>query len=105
VRRTATSPGVRDALAAADGLLLEHLKATFGPELDALAPTDRHDSVAALDTASSWEAWERLRATSGLGVRPAKRVVARMLAAHCPTPAAAGRRRAAVATPVPGEGA
>jgi len=50
VRRTATSPGVHDALAAADGLLLEHLKATFGPELDALAAPARHESVAALDT-------------------------------------------------------
>ncbi len=84
VRRTAASPGVRDAVAAADALLLENLKATFAPELGPLPVATRIETLDAMDTATSWEAWERLRSTSGVRVREARRVVARMLASLCP---------------------
>ena len=88
VRRVPCSPGVRDALSAADGLLLENLKAAFAPELDALSPGTRAECFAAMDVVSSWEAWDRLRTTSGLPVGAAKRVVTRLLAAVWAAPSA-----------------
>jgi AcrR family transcriptional regulator len=99
VRRVPSSPGVSDALAAADGLLRENVKAAFADELDALSGGRRLEGLDALDLASSWEAWERLRTTSGLGVRPAKRVVTRMLTALCAQPAAASSRAVAGGRP------
>jgi AcrR family transcriptional regulator len=84
VRRVAASPGISDTLAAADGLLRQNLEAAFGPELETLPPAARTVCLHAIDTATSWEAWERLRTTSGLGVRSAKRVMTRMVAAVAP---------------------
>jgi AcrR family transcriptional regulator len=75
MRRVATSPGVSDAIAASDGLLLENLKATFARELEAVPASLRGEQLEALDTASSWEAWHRLRTVSRLPVRGAKRVM------------------------------
>ena len=83
MRRVATAPGVSDAIAASDGLLLEGLKGTFAPELEALPEGLRAVQLDALDTASSWEAWDRLRTASRLPVRGAKRVVIRTLQALC----------------------
>ncbi len=91
VRRVASSPGVSDAIATADGLLLENIRMTFGPELETLPPPARSACLDAIDTATSWEAWDRLRTTSGLGVRSAKRVVSRMVVGLCPATAAIGR--------------
>ncbi len=79
VRRTPSSPGVRADVAAADRLLLENLKATFAPELALLSAGPRAEYLGGMDTASSWEAWEHLRATSGSPVRAARRVMIRML--------------------------
>jgi hypothetical protein len=36
-----------------------------------------------MDTGTSWEAWERLRTTSGVPVRGARRVMALMLEKLC----------------------
>jgi AcrR family transcriptional regulator len=83
MRRVASAPGVSDAIAASDGLLLENLKATFAPELAALPEGARAVQLDALDTASSWEAWDRLRTASRLPVRGAKRVMTRTLQALC----------------------
>jgi AcrR family transcriptional regulator len=83
MRRVATAPSVSDAIAAADGLLLESLKVTFARELAALPEGVRAVQLEALDTASSWEAWDRLRTVSRLSVRGAKRVVLRTLDALC----------------------
>jgi hypothetical protein len=83
MRRVATAPGVSYAIAASDGLLLEGLKGTFAPELAALPEGLRDVQLDALDTASSWEAWDRLRTVSRLPVRGAKRVVIRTLQALC----------------------
>jgi hypothetical protein len=53
-----------------------------------------------MDTSTSWEAWERLRTTSGVPVRGARRVMALMLEKLCGGTADAGRPNAAVgATP------
>jgi TetR/AcrR family transcriptional regulator, regulator of autoinduction and epiphytic fitness len=91
MRRVATSPGVSDAIAASDGLLLENLRATFSAELEALPPNQRGEHLEALDTASSWEAWDRLRTVSRLQVRGAKRVMGRTLEALCAASEDAGR--------------
>jgi len=99
VRRVVASPGVNEAIATADGLLLENIRAAFGPELETLPAPARAACLDAIDTATSWEAWERLRTTSGLGVRSAKRVMSRMVAALCPAPAATGRAAAAGTAP------
>jgi AcrR family transcriptional regulator len=92
VRRMPSSKGVTATLAAADGLLLESVKETFAPELAALSTSSRLEVLEALDVASSWEAWERLRSGSLLQVRGAKRVMTRMLESLC-APAVGARRR------------
>lgn len=84
VCRAPTSPAVRRAIGAADTLLLEDLKATFAPELGELPAGTRADHVGAMDTCTSWEAWERLRTASGIPVRGARRVMSLMLTALCP---------------------
>ena len=99
MRRVATSSGVSESIATADGLLLENIRLAFGPELETLPPPARAACLDAIDTATSWEAWERLRTTSGLGVRAAKRVMSRMVAALCPAPAAMRPAGAAVTAP------
>ena len=100
--RVPSSPGVLRALDAGDTLLLEDLKATFAPELTALPAGARAEYLGAMDTCTSWEAWERLRTTSGIEVRGARRVMSLMLAALCAGVAAehdrAGRRVGATPT-------
>jgi TetR/AcrR family transcriptional regulator, regulator of autoinduction and epiphytic fitness len=81
VCRAPTSPGVGQALAASDGLFLEDLKATFAPELTGLPAKSRAEYLGALDTGTSWEVWERLRTTSGVAVRDARRVMSLILEA------------------------
>jgi TetR/AcrR family transcriptional regulator of autoinduction and epiphytic fitness len=92
VRRVPCSPGVRDAVSAADGLLRENLKAAFAPELDSLSPGTRVEWLEAMDVISSWETWDRLRTTSDVAVGAAKRVVTRLLAAVCAAPSAVDAR-------------
>jgi AcrR family transcriptional regulator len=96
MRRVATSPGVSDAIAASDGLLLENLKATFTRELEAVPASLRGEQLEALDTASSWEAWHRLRTVSRLPVRGAKRVMALTLDALCASADSAAQDEAPV---------
>jgi hypothetical protein len=92
VRHMITSPGVSDVVLVSDALLLQSLKATFAPELAEMSDSSRAEYLDAMDTAVSWEAWERMRRTSGLQVRVAKRVMARMLAALCTEPIGSARR-------------
>jgi AcrR family transcriptional regulator len=81
VCRAPTCPGVGKALAAADNLFLEDLKTTFAPELAGLPASSREEYLGAMDTGTSWEVWERLRATSGIPVRRARRVMSLILQA------------------------
>jgi AcrR family transcriptional regulator len=81
VCRAPTCPGVEQTLAASDDLFLEDLKATFAPELTGLPATSRAEYLGALDTGTSWEVWERLRTTSGIAVRDARRVMSLILEA------------------------
>ncbi len=81
--RAPTSLAVRRTLAAADALLLEDLKTTFAPELAELSEPARSEFLGAMDTGTSLEAWERLRTTSGIPVRGARRVMTLMLESLC----------------------
>src|ERR1700677_260357 len=81
VCRAPTCPGVGQALADSDDLFREDLKATFAPELTGLPATSRAEYLGALDTGTSWEVWERLRTTSGVAVRDARRVMSLILEA------------------------
>jgi AcrR family transcriptional regulator len=101
ISRRTSSPGVKRAMAAADALLLEHLKETFTPELDALSEAERAERLEAVDTVASWEAWDRMRRTSGLQVQAAQRVMARLLLACCREFADPDLARAAVGAAVP----
>lgn len=91
VRRTPTSKGVAATIAASDALLLEDIKATFEPELAALDASSRLEVLEAMDVATSWESWERLRTGSLMQSRGARRVMTRMLEALC-AHAPAGRQ-------------
>ena len=68
-RRGPFSPAVAQAIAVADNLLRESLRATFAPELTELAPAVRAKIWARSSASTSWELWERLRGMSGTGVR------------------------------------
>ena len=91
VRRAPSSKGVAATVAAAETLLLENLKETFAPELAALVTSSRLEVLEAMDVATSWDAWERLRTVSLLQPRGAKRVMTRMLEALCTPAVSAGR--------------
>jgi AcrR family transcriptional regulator len=63
---------VHDGLAQARRLLRRHLLATFGPELEPLKGPDRATIVAALETATSFAAWDNLRVEQRLSVPQAR---------------------------------
>lgn len=74
VRRTAvrlapTSEPIAKTLAASHAYLRSQVLAVFEPE----APAD--EILAAIDSLSSWEAWERLRVVSGLTIDDSKHVL------------------------------
>jgi TetR/AcrR family transcriptional regulator of autoinduction and epiphytic fitness len=98
VRRMPTSKGVTATIGGADALLLENLKETFAPELAALATSARLEVIEAMDVATSWESWERLRTVSLLQTRGAKRVMTRMVDSLC-APAAGARRGSHLGVP------
>jgi AcrR family transcriptional regulator len=80
VRRTAVrlaprSRPIAAELARANTILRAHLAELFAPELAALPPDRRAESMEALDALTSWEAWERLRTAQRLEVDVAARVV------------------------------
>jgi AcrR family transcriptional regulator len=83
VCRAPNSAAVREALATADDLFLQDLQTTFAAELQELPTSVRAEYLCAMDTGTSWEAWERLRSTSGVPVRGARRVMALMLEKLC----------------------
>jgi AcrR family transcriptional regulator len=81
LRRAPSSSGVTDLLVHADGLLRENLSAAFAPELKAQPEVESNDTLVALDAASSWEAWERMRWRSDLNVATTRRVMTRTMSA------------------------
>jgi AcrR family transcriptional regulator len=98
VGRASTAPAIRQTVAAADNLFLQDLQATFGAELAALPASSRTDYLGAMDTGTSWEAWERLRNTSGMPVGGARKVISLMLQKLCTGTADGGRPGEAVGT-------
>lgn len=96
--RAPTSVAIRQALAAADHLFLQDLETTFAAELADLPGSTRAEYLGAMDTGTSWEAWERLRTISGVPVPRARRVMSLMLENLCGRTAEAGRHHAAVGT-------
>ncbi len=71
-------PDIAEWIADADGRLRGWLEETFGPELR-YAGRERRELLSALDTAASWEAWDRMRRAEHLSVAAARRVTGRML--------------------------
>lgn len=83
VRRAGTSlaarqPDIADRIAESDGLLRAWLEETFAPELRS-AGRERRELLSALDTAASWEAWDRMRRVEHLSVAASRRVMARTI--------------------------
>ena len=81
VRRAVSSPGVGAIIAVGNSLLADGLATLFSPELQPRAEEDRDALLAALDSATSWEAWERMRQGAGLSSETARLVMTRTLAA------------------------
>jgi AcrR family transcriptional regulator len=81
VRRSGSSPDVTAAVTFSNILLSDNLSAAFAPELDTCTDDEGSELLAALDAATSWEAWERMRRGSDLPVATASRVMTRTLSA------------------------
>jgi AcrR family transcriptional regulator len=75
VRHAHRAPGIALELAHADRELRRRLAVTFAPEI-AAAGKSGTQLLAGIDLLTSWEAWDRLRSTQGLGPAAARRVVA-----------------------------
>jgi len=81
VRRASVSPGVRELLAQTDALLRDNLAQCFAPELDARDDADRVELLHVLDSATSWECWDRMRHRYELPVGVTRRVMTRTVRA------------------------
>ncbi|HWC39443.1 MAG TPA: TetR/AcrR family transcriptional regulator [Acidimicrobiales bacterium] len=66
---------VHEGLIQARRLLRRHLVASFAAELDGLQASDRATTVAALETATSFAAWDNLRVEQRLSVPQARSAV------------------------------
>jgi AcrR family transcriptional regulator len=78
---------VRHSLDQLHALLRGQLESVLAAELDELAPDQRRELLECLDVATSWAAWETLRADQGLGPGRAasavERTIGSLLAAAC----------------------
>lgn len=79
VRLAPTSPPLAAELTRAAGAFRAQVADVFAAEL--AAPGGGTGLLDALDVATSWEAWERLRVRQGLAVDEARAVVARLVGA------------------------
>lgn len=71
-------PEIAGHIADADARLRDWLEETFAPELRS-AGRERRELLSALDTAASWEAWDRMRRVERLSAPASRRVMARTL--------------------------
>ncbi len=71
-------PDIAEQIAESDAQLRSWLEETFAPELR-LAGRERRELLSALDTAASWEAWDRMRRTEHLSAAASRRVMARTI--------------------------
>jgi AcrR family transcriptional regulator len=67
------SPELQTRLATFGRFLRRQVAQTFAPELDAVRSDRRTELLAALDVATSWEAWDQLRTAQRRSVGTAKR--------------------------------
>jgi TetR/AcrR family transcriptional regulator of autoinduction and epiphytic fitness len=74
-----TSDLVSEQLAEIRAWLRTELEEVFDRELGRRLPADRRDLVAALDMATSWEAWNLLREVEGCSVPRARRILTRVI--------------------------
>lgn len=81
VRRSGIASEINVGITMSNKMLTDNLSAAFAPELDPLPVKVRRDVLAAIDTATSWEAWERMRQHSQLSVPTAKRIMVRLISA------------------------
>lgn len=81
VRRSVSSPGVLAIISVGNSLLADGLATLFAPELQSRTEEDRDALLAALDSATSWEAWERMRQGAGLSTDTSRLVMIRTLGA------------------------
>jgi AcrR family transcriptional regulator len=72
---------VREGLNQARRMLRRHLVASFAPELDGLPSSDRATTVAALEAASSFSAWDNLRVEQRVSIPQARAAVTATVAA------------------------
>lgn len=72
--RASVSPLIEEGLGRSDAVLRAWIELTFRPELDT-AGEERRELLDAIDAATSWEAWERLRSSQGLPAPAAARVM------------------------------
>jgi TetR/AcrR family transcriptional regulator, regulator of autoinduction and epiphytic fitness len=83
VRRASSAIAARDEdiaerIAGSDARLRSWLEAAFARELRA-SGRERRELLSAVDTAASWEAWDRLRRAERLSAAASRRVMARTL--------------------------
>jgi len=83
VRQAYRSKEIGATLAESTRALREQVAATFAPELSAAGPASA-DLLDALDLATSWETWDRLRTAQALTPTAARRVVERMITSLLP---------------------
>jgi TetR/AcrR family transcriptional regulator of autoinduction and epiphytic fitness len=70
---------VAERLAETRNWLRDELEEVFARELSRRPPSEHRDIVAAIDVASSWEAWNLLRTVEGCSVPRARRVLVRIM--------------------------
>ncbi|HEX8802888.1 MAG TPA: TetR/AcrR family transcriptional regulator, partial [Acidimicrobiales bacterium] len=75
------SPDIRAAVRDGTSYLRREVEATFAPELDRLDPAERAGVLDALAAATSWAAWNALRADAGATEDEARAAVARTVSA------------------------
>ncbi len=80
-RRATVSNGVSLLLAHTDTLLRDNVAECFAHELNVRPLAERTDLLHALDSASSWESWDRMRHRYTLPVGTSRRVMTRTLRA------------------------
>jgi TetR/AcrR family transcriptional regulator, regulator of autoinduction and epiphytic fitness len=74
------NPGMAARLDATQEMMIRSLESTFAPEVTA-AGAGRRELLAALDVATSWPTWDRMRKVNHLSVASSRRAMTRMLRA------------------------
>jgi AcrR family transcriptional regulator len=67
-------PQLRDRAAMVSSAIIERLKLIYGPELSAIASSERDRLLMALAALISFESWDKLRRTDGLSITAAQAV-------------------------------